>query len=403
LLACFALSPAARAVSPPPDGGYPGQNTAEGDSALFSLTSGTSNTAIGFDALFNNTTGDNNTAIGFEALLNDITGFQNTATGFGALARNTTGSDNTANGVLALALNTTGTRNTAVGGFALGDNTRGFGNTASGFEALESNRTGDFNTASGFEALLSNTTGRNNTATGFEALAINTTGDNNTAIGQRSLSGNTSGNFNIAVGPNAGEALTTGSNNIDISNPGMASESDTIRIGMKGTHKDTFIAGIFGTTVAEGVPVVIGRQGHLGTTTSSACFKQSITPMEKTSESIYALQPVTFTYKPELDPDRIPQFGLIAEQVEKVNPHLVTRDTDGKVNTVRYEAVNAMLLNEFLKEHRKNEQQESKIEHHEAKIARQQQQIEALTAGLQKVSAQLGMSKAAPQTVLNNR
>jgi Chaperone of endosialidase len=136
---------------------------------------------------------------------------------------------------------------------------------------------------------------------------------------------------------------------------------------------------------------------------SSAQFKEAIKPMDKASEAILALKPVTFHYKKEVDPDGIPQFGLVAEDVETVNPDLVVRDEDGKVTTVRYEAVNAMLLNEFLKEHKRVEEQQSKIEKQEAAIARQQKQIEALTAGLQKVSAQLEASKPAPQTVLNSQ
>ncbi len=145
-----------------------------------------------------------------------------------------------------------------------------------------------------------------------------------------------------------------------------------------------------------GSVVVVNSSGKLGVTTSSARFKDDIKAMGKASEMILQLRPVTFRYKEQIDPDRIPQFGLIAEEVQKVNRDLVVRDADGKINTVRYEAVNAMLLNEFLKEHRKNEEQE-------ARIARQQKQIEALTAGLQKVNAQLEVGKPAPQTVLNNQ
>ena len=124
--------------------------------------------------------------------------------------------------------------------------------------------------------------------------------------------------------------------------------------------------------------------------------------MDTASEALFALQPVTFRYKKEVDSDGIAQFGLVAEDVEKVNPALIVRDKEGKPYTVRYDQVNAMLLNEFLKEHRKNEQQESKLEEQEAKIARQEKQIEALTAGLQKVSAQLELNNPAPRTVLNS-
>jgi hypothetical protein len=176
----------------------------------------------------------------------------------------------------------------------------------------------------------------------------------------------------------------------------VAGESKHIRIGTKGTHTSTFIAGISGATVPGGVGVIIDTNGHLGTTTSSARFKEAIKPMDKASEAILALQPVTFRYKHELDPEGIPQFGLVAEQVEKVNPDLVARDDQGKVNTVRYEAVNAMLLNEFLKEHRKVQELEKDLR---ATIAQHQKQIEALTANFQKVSDQMEMSRPAPQLV----
>src|SRR5205823_604456 len=184
----------------------------------------------------------------------------------------------------------------------------------------------------------------------------------NTAIGAGALDAlldaNTA-NYNIAVGLGAGSSLVAGNNNIYIGNVGVGAESGSIRIGTSGnesqTQTKTFIAGIRGATVPTGVAVIVGSNGRLGTTTSSGRFKEAIQPMDKTSEAILALKPVTFRYKHELDPDGIPQFGLVAEQVEKVNPELIVRDEDGKVNTVRYEAVNAMLLNEFLKEHRKVE------------------------------------------------
>jgi hypothetical protein len=252
--------------------------------------------------------------------------------------------------------------------------------------------------ADGFVALKNNTTGFKNTANGNGALFNNTTGNGNTAEGAGAL-GSNRGSFNIAVGFNAGGNLTTGSNNIDIGAVGVAGESNTMRIGT--VHQtSTFIAGISGVTVAGGVGVIVDATGHLGTVVSSERFKDEIKPMDKASEAILALKPVTFRYKHELDPDGIPQFGLVAEQVEKVNPDLVVRDAEGKVYTVRYEAINAMLLNEFLKEHRKIEQLTKGFE---SKLAEQQKQIEALTAGLQKVSAQLEVSKPAPQMVLSNQ
>ena len=252
-------------------------------------------------------------------------------------------------------------------------------------------------------------------ADGMNALFDNTTGINNTACGSAALASNTTGLGNIAIGKQAGVNLTTGSNNIDIGNIGVAGEANKIRIGKIGTQTATFIAGIRGVTVPSGVGVVIGSNGQLGTVTSSARFKEAIKPMDKASEAILALEPVTFRYKQELDPDGIPQFGLVAEQVEKVNPDLVARDGDGKVNTVRYEAVNAMLLNEFLKEHKKVEDQDRRQQEQEASvtqlkstvakqdatIAQQQKQIEALTATIQKVIDQVALSRPAPQLVAN--
>jgi trimeric autotransporter adhesin len=395
-LTCFGLSPMAQALlpPPPPDGCYPNANTAEGCNALFSLTIGNDNTAIGFDALYSNKSGNNNTANGSKALVSNTTGNNNTANGVSALYGNTSGNNNTASGYSALLNNQTGGSNTANGYQALASNIGGSANTANGFQALRDNATAFFNTATGSRALFTNTTGFSNTANGYQALYLNETGGGNTATGVQALYRTTGGN-NIALGFQAGVNLTTGSNNIDIGNVGVAAEANTIRIGKVGTQTKAFIAGISGSPIT-GTSVVVNSNGRLGTTVSSARFKEAIKPMDKASEAIHALKPVTFRYKQELDPEGIPQFGLIAEHVEKVNPDLVARDADGKVYTVRYEAVNAMLLNEFLKEHRKNEEQE-------ATIARQQKQIEALTAGLQKVSAQIELIKPAPHTVVNNQ
>jgi hypothetical protein len=432
-LAGFALSPMAQAVSPPPDGGYPGANTAEGDNALLNLTTGGNNTAIGNAALKSNTTGGQNTANGALALEYNNAD-NNTANGFAALELNTTGSNNTANGAYALGNNTTGNDNTANGYQALYHNNAD-NNTANGDRALYNNTAGTQNTATGADALYYNATGNYNTANGLGALKSNTTGSNNTAHGLNALFNNTTGGGNIALGVSAGLNLTTGSNNIDIGNTGVASDAKKIRIGTRLTHTNTYIAGISGVTVAGGVGVIIDTNGHLGTVVSSERFKDEIKPMDKASEAILALQPVTFRYKHELDPDGIPQFGLVAEEVEKVSPDLVARDAQGKPYSVRYEAVNAMLLNEFLKEHRKVEEQECKLSAQdrkeqeqeatianlksaltkqeatiaeqqrgfESKIAHQQEQIEALTAGLQRVSAQVAMSRPAPQMALNNQ
>jgi len=389
-LICFGSSPTARATlpPPPPDGGYPNRNTAEGDGALFSLTTGARNTAIGTSAVFFNTTGSNNTAVGDSALGGNTVSDNNTAIGVAALASNTA-SDNTATGFEALNNNTTGTQNSAHGANALEFNTTGGNNTATGFDALFNNTKGNLNTATGSGTLADNTSGSNNTGNGANALVFNTTGSRNTADGDAALEFNTIGNNNVALGYLAGQNLTTGSNNIDIGAnvPGVAKEANTIRIGKQGTQKTTFVAGIFGTAVT-GSTVVVNSTGKLGVATSSARFKETIKPMDKASEAILGLQPVTFRYKQELDPDRIPQFGLVAEEVEKVNPDLVVHDDNGKPFTVRYEAVNAMLLNEFLKEHRKVEELEK--------------QIKALTATVQKVSDRQQLRKAAPQVTANN-
>src|SRR5437016_3046282 len=284
--------------------------------------------------------------------------------------------------------------NTAEGEDALLSLTLGFSNTAIGYHALYSNTTGGNNTALGFDALLSNITSSDNTAVGFDALLSNTTGFSNTANGLYSLQNNTTGSNNIALGSFAGTNLTIGDNNIDVGNAGVSAEANTIRIGTAGTQTNAYMSGIYQTTVARGLAVVIDSTGHLGTKGSSERFKDAIKPMDEASEAIHALKPVTFHYKKDLDPEGIPQFGLVAEEVAKVNPDLVARDEQGKPFTVRYEAVNAMLLNEFLKAHRK-------IEEQDATIAKQQKQIEALTAGLQKVSAQLELNKSATRTVWN--
>ena len=366
LIGAFAfltLSSTARAVDPPPVGGYPNGNTATGEDALFSLTTGFENTAIGHDALRNLTTGKHNTATGYETLSASTTGYNN---------------------------------------------------TANGWESLNANTTGFKNTADGCDTLIANTTGFQNTAIGVAALKRNKTGSNNTANGWEALSNNTIGASNIALGASAGSSLTSGSNNIDIGNVGSAGESNTVRIGTGGTQTNTYIAGITGVTVAEGIGVIVDASGHLGTVTSSERFKDLIAPMDKASESILSLKPATFRYKREFDPNGVPQFGLVAEEVEKVNPHLVVRDKAGKPYSVRYEAVNAMLLNEFLKEHRKVEEQSSHIikqdgtvQTLEATVAQQQAQINALMATvktqakrIRKVSDQLNPGN--PRIVVNN-
>ena len=381
-LICFALPRGAHAVVPAPDGGYPNGNTAEGDHALFSLGIGVFNTAVGWYSQWAVTFGSYNTSVGAGALdLN--TGVRNTAIGAAALLLNTDGSDNTATGISALVNNDIGSGNTANGAFALTSNTSGPTNTADGFETLYSNTTGFGNTAVGSSALLNNTTGNDNTAIGVDALILNTTGQNN-----------------VALGVNAGESVTTASNVICIgAQLNGANVSNTCFIGN--------IRGVT-TTNADAIPVLIDSAGQLGTMSSSRRFKKEIKSMDKASEVILGLKPVTFHYKN--DNTDTPQFGLIAEEVANVNPDLVVHDKDGEIYSVRYEAVNAMLLNEFLKEHKTVREQGATITalrandaKQEATIAQQQKEIDALSAGLQKVSAQLELSKPAPQSVLNNQ
>ena len=344
-LACVVLLTAVQAVVPAPDGGYPGGNTAEGQNALFSLTSGGFNTAIGLFSLRALTNGKFNTGVGAGTLLlNNADG--NTAIGAGALLNNISGPTNTATGAFAL-----------------------FNNTI-----------GDGNTAIGANALLSNTTTNGNTAIGSFAL-INSTGAGNTAIGYGAGSNVSTANGVICIGHNGQNVTAT-----------------------------TWIENVYGATTQSGTTaqVIVSDDGQLGTIASSERFKKDIATMDKASEAILSLRPVTFHYK--TDAKGIPQFGLIAEEVAKMNPALVLPDKDGKPYSVRYDAVNAMLLNEFLKEHRKVQEQDATIAQvkstttrQEATIAQQQKQIEALTEGLQKVSAQLELSKPATQTAGNQR
>jgi len=435
-LFCYGFAQLCHAVMPPPDGGYPNFTTAEGTNALKNLTTGSGNTGIGWVSLFNATTAsyntavgagtlalntaDGNTAIGTTALLLNTAGLANTATGAFALLDNDIGSSNTATGFSALQSNTTGAFNTATGSHALESNISSSNNTAVGAGALESNigsentaigsgtllfnSTGNHNTAAGFgalqinsaddntacgyQALVANTTGSVNTAMGHQALVSNVGGNINTAVGEQALQNNTSGSDNTAVGAGAGSNLTTGSHNIDIGDSGVAGESGTIRIGNNIHTTQAFIAGISGVTVPGGVGVIVDINGHLGTNVSSARFKDEIKPMDKASEAILALKPVTFRYKKELDPNGIPQFGLVAEEVAKVNPDLVARDAKDKLYTVRYEAVNAMLLNEFLKEH--------------ATVQELKKEIAALKAGLQNLSTQIELGAPPLRTVVNN-
>jgi hypothetical protein len=401
-LACAGLNFEAQAQEE-----FAGGNTAGGHGALEHLTTGTHNTALGARALFSLTRQSDNTAIGWQAL-RDNAANNNTATGARALSNNKTGVDNAAFGENALRENTSASFNTSVGAGALAGNTTGHYNSAVGNDALASNTTGEANTALGQEALLRNTTDAANTAIGRWAMVNHTAGPQNTAVGAYAPSDGTMNRFNTAIGEHSlqlclgdnnivlghlsGRNLTSGNNNIDIGNEGVAVESSTIRIGSANQVR-TFMAGISGSTVT-GAIVQINAAGQLGTAPSAVRFKEEIKPMGEASEAILGLKPVTFRYKQQVDAQRLRQFGLVAEDVVKVDPDLVVRDKNGEIYTVRYDQVNAMLLNEFLKEHRHVQEQD-------ATIASQQEQIDQLTAGLQKVTAQLEVIKAAPQTALN--
>jgi Chaperone of endosialidase len=410
---CFGLGPGAEAVSPPPDGGYVGANTAEGTDALFSLTTGVWNVAVGFQALHSDTTGNQNTATGYRALFSNQTGRQSTAYGAQALYNNTTGNDNVATGFNTLYTNVSGNRNTGVG-----------------FRTLTFNDAND-NTAIGWNALYNNRTGTQNTAIGSGALLHGSNNSNNTAIGYQAINNNSTGSENTVVGTGAGPNVIAGFNNTyigDFVGTLAPDESSTIRIGDLSNGNGAgslacFIGGIFnnfqpvsGSVVQVTLDLANDKLGW-ASAPSSARFKDEIKPMDKASEAILALKPVTFRYRKELDRKGIPQFGLVAEEVEKVNPDLVTRDAKGQVYTVRYEAVNAMLLNEFLKEHRKVQAQNGKLQNQARKIKEQEaaftqlkKEMESVVAHLkeqdskiQKVSDQIKLSKPTPRTVLNSQ
>jgi hypothetical protein len=485
----LAFLPCAHAVSPAPDGGYPGFTTAEGTKALFSLTTGSANTAVGWYSLFSDTdgsfntgvgagtlvlnTGDENTgigtaalllntasgntAVGSRALLNNTTGgtltniqgldvgpnvaigqqalenntlasantavgyqalqsfttgpagleqaglctavgFQalahtiglgNSALGYHALFNNTAGLSNTAAGQLALSGNTAGNSNTAVGSGALVANTIGSDNTAIGFVTLSANITGSSNAALGYGALDNNIDGNSNTATGAFALQDNTTGANNTAVGDGALLHNTTGNQNVALGFAAGEDATTGDYNVYIG---------ASMLGVAAETNHTYIRNINTTSVSGGgtdtvtINLTTGLLGHLS---SSRRYKDDIKPMDRASEALYLLKPVSYRYKKEIDSTQSPAFGLIAEEVADVNSALVACNSEGQPESVHYEMVNAMLLNEFLKEHRKNDEQQKQIDVLTAQLKEQAAQI-------QRVSAQLEANRPAPGVVNNN-
>jgi hypothetical protein len=448
VLAILALSVVAQAVSPAPDGGYPGGNTAEGQNALFSLSTGVYNSAVGIYSLESNATGNFNTATGAGALFATIAD-ENTATGAGALFSNGTGEANVAHGAFALFNNTSGSNNTATGPEALFTNKSGEGNTATGAQtlffndgdpdneeasfnsafgngalfgnttgeansafgssALIANETGNFNTAVGDEALLNNIDGSTNTVVGITALGNNTSGFENTAIGHQALINCNTGSGNVGIGPEAGFTVTTASNVICIGN-----------VGGENIDNSCYVANIYSNIqpVIGTDPdyVTIASNGKLGRSNlngSSRRFKHDIQSMDKASEVIFALEPVSFHYNREYDATQRISFGLIAEDVAQVDSDLVGRNKKGEPDSVRYEQINAMLLNEFLKEHKKVQQLELGLaqqrNHFDATIAELKKEIESVVARsqgrdaiIQRVSAQVELNRAAPRTVANN-
>ena len=370
VLVWFAIASPLRAVVPAPDGGYPAFTTAEGQNALFSLTTGSANTAVGWFSLFSDTEGSLNTATGAGSLLFNIS------------------DQNTAFGAAALLFNTTGFNNTAVGAAALLNNTQGDSNVAVGSQALNKNTEGGNNNAVGFLALFSNTTGGGNNAVGEVALFSNVTGHDNTAIGD-SAGGNITGSYNVCIGSGV---------------EGVAGENNTTRI----SNIYATVQPVVGT---DPDVVSVNSTGRLGRgNVSSRRYKHEIKPMENASEALLALKPVTFRYNKEYDATQTLAFGLIAEEVAEVYPDLVGRNPEGQPESVRYEQINAMLLNEFLKEHGRGEEQDCRIQEQETTIVELKSEIQNLAAmvneqasELRKVSAEMQISNAAAQAIASNR
>ncbi len=394
---------------------YGANNTAAGYATLYFNTTGSENTAIGTQALYYNTEGSFNTASGYYALLNNTasyntatggyalnsntTGTNNVATGYGALSENETGSNNTASGSFALE-NNTASRNTASGALALLSNTTGFNNNAAGFESLYSNTTGYQNNAMGVQALYSNTTADNNNAMGYGALNKNTTGFGNSAVGSQALYDNTSGYLNdaigylalnhnttgfstVAIGVEAGFNQTTGHDNIYISNSGVAAEIGVTRIGTPSTQTSAYIAGIENSHVT-GSAVYVTSGGQLGVLASSERYKTAIVPLgDANTEKLKQLRPVSFHLK--TDPKGAVQYGLIAEEVDKVYPELVIRDAAGTIQGVRYDELAPMLLNEVQKQQRINAAQAEQNNAQAAKITSLEQQLAGIQAALVKL------------------
>ena len=341
---------------------------------LFLHNFGTQNTFLGQNAgnLTMSGFGDN-TAVGFSVLNQNTTGYGNTAMGAFALYWNTTGFDNTAIGQVALYHNTTGYTNTAVGFNALPGNTVGYSNTAVGAGALRNNTTGIFNAALGEGAVEDNNTGGNNTGVGAQALLANASGSDNVGVGTMALRNLGGGNHNIAIGSGAGVNHVSGSNNIDIGYAGFNGDSFVIHLGDQAVHGAAFIGGIYGNPIGGTRQVFINSAGQVTTTSaSSRRYKEQIVDQGAESDVLMKLRPVAFYYKPQLDSEHTRQYGLIAEEVAEIAPNLVVFDKDRKPSGVRYDMVNAMLLNEVQKQRQLIEAQQQQIEGMNAELETQQ-------------------------------
>jgi trimeric autotransporter adhesin len=397
LAAAVCLWPAIAGAQPPnPTDSDANGNTAAGTGALFNVNvDGRNNTAIGYNALNSNIDGLFNTASGSQALNFNTTGEKNTASGAYALNSNTTGNSNTASGLSALHSNTTGNYNTASGAWALLHNITGDTNTASGYYALYSSTTGNNNTASGSYALSSNGTGSNNTAVGYQALNTNTNGRNNVAVGYGALA-KINGNNNIAVGINAGKATPSGSNNIYIGHPGSnASENRATRIGTNQTK--IFVAGIAGVPLS-GATVMVRSNGQLGVVASSARYKQDIRSLGDASGKLARLRPVSYRYKAE---PQATHYGLIAEEVDNVMPELVVRDEQSRPESVQYQELIPLLLQQWKAQGAEIARQRALIERQQGLLERQQSRLERQEAALTELRRTLA-TRLADNTALKN-
>ncbi len=321
----------------------------------FLCSDGNQNTAAGGTALYNNSTGASNVAAGYASLFNNTSGGNNTASGYQSLYSNTQGSGNDAVGFHALYLNTTGSYNTAYG-----------------YSTMFSNTNGVYNNAAGYNAMQSNTTGSYNNAMGAEALAANTVGSQNSGVGYGALYSNTSGGFNVAIGYFAGYNLTTGSDNVDIGSRGVAGESGAIRIGTASAQTSAYIAGI-ATSHITGSAVYVASNGQLGVLASSERYKTDITGLGAGNAKLEQLRPVSFHLKSE--PKGALQYGLIAEEVDKVYPELVIRDDAGNIQGVRYEELAPLLLNE--------------VQQQQKRLAKQGAELQLQSAALKEMNRQL--------------